>query len=78
MDWLSRRRCCSSHRNRPRRRQTRDLEHAFELAVSRYIGNLPFLWVAVGDLPGPDSDRGKIERNAIGLLSDISLLAPGR
>jgi hypothetical protein len=31
---------------------------------------MPFLWVGVGDEPGPDSLRGYIERNAIALLSN--------
>ena len=51
-------------------RATRDAEHPLEHAVSSYIGDLPFLWVDVGDTPGPASDRGTIERNAIGLLSE--------
>ncbi len=51
-------------------RPTRDAENPLEQAVSSYIGDLPFLWVDVGDTPGPASDRGAIERNAIGLLSE--------
>ena len=31
---------------------------------------MPFLWLAVGDGPGPDSLRGYIERNSIALLSN--------
>ena len=50
-------------------RQTRNTEYPLELAVSRYIRNLPLLWVEIGDPPGPDSHREAIERNAIGLLS---------
>ena len=30
---------------------------------------MPFLWLNVGDEPGPRSERGTIERNAIALLS---------
>ena len=37
--------------------------------VSRYIGQMPFLWLSVPDSPGPASSRGFIERNAIALLS---------
>ena len=40
-----------------------------EAAVSDYIGRMPFLWLDVGDAPGPNSKRGLIERNAIALLS---------
>jgi len=32
---------------------------------------MPFLWLGVDDAPGPDSDRGVIERGAIALLSEI-------
>ena len=38
--------------------------------MSVYIRAMPFLWVAVDDRPGPGSDRGVIERNSIGLLSN--------
>ena len=31
---------------------------------------MPFLWIAVDDVPGPESNRGFIERNAIALLSN--------
>ena len=31
---------------------------------------MPFLWLKVDDPPGPDSLRGYIERNAMGLLSN--------
>ena len=30
---------------------------------------MPFLWLDVGDEPGPRSERGTIERNAIALLN---------
>ena len=39
------------------------------MCVSRYIGDMPFLWLGVDDEPGPVSQRGLIERNAIALLS---------
>jgi len=45
-------------------------EHALEVAVSAYIRTMPFLWLAVDDVPGPQSERGLIERNAIALLSN--------
>lgn len=44
-------------------------ELQMEIAVSDFIGCMPFLWVDVSDEAGPTSDRGVIERNAIGLLS---------
>jgi hypothetical protein len=45
-------------------------EAPVEQAVSAYLGTLPFLWVSADDEPSPDSLRGVIERNAIGLLSN--------
>lgn len=51
-------------------RELRLEEHELEQRVSEYIRNLPFLWVAVNDEPGPDSDRAYIERNAIALVSN--------
>jgi hypothetical protein len=44
-------------------------ESGLEASVSEYIGLMPFLWLDVGDSPGPNSKRGLIERNAIALLS---------
>ena len=32
---------------------------------------MPFLWLAIDDPAGPDSERGYIERNAIALLSNF-------
>lgn len=46
-------------------------ELELECAVSRVIGNMPFLWLSIGDEPGPDSLRGRIERNSIALLSNF-------
>lgn len=40
--------------------------------MSEVIRNMPFLWLAVDDEPGPASLRGKIERNAIALLSNFN------
>ena len=45
-------------------------EHPVEVAVSQYIGRMPFLWVAVPDMSGAGSDRSTIERGAISLLSN--------
>jgi hypothetical protein len=45
-------------------------EAPVEHTVSAYLGTLPFLWVSVDDESSPDSQRGFIERNAIGLLSN--------
>jgi hypothetical protein len=48
----------------------RKAEHPLEVAVSRYIGNMPFLWLGVNDEPSLRSDRGVIEIGAISLLSN--------
>lgn len=45
-------------------------EAPVEHRVSEYIGSMPFLWLDVGDEPGPRSLRGVVERNAIALLSN--------
>ena len=45
-----------------------ELEH--ERRVSTTIGQMPLLWLDVGDEPGPQSLRGFIERNSIALLSN--------
>ena len=47
----------------------REAEADLEARVSEYIGRMPFLWLDVNDPPGPKSNRGLIERNAIALLS---------
>lgn len=52
-------------------REIRDGEQPLERTVSEVIGEMPFLWLAIDDEPGPDSMRGYIERNAIALLSDF-------
>ena len=49
----------------------KDTEESLERLVSRYIGQMPFLWLDVPDEPGPNSRRGFIERNAIALLSSF-------
>ena len=48
----------------------REREQPLERWVSTVIGRMPFLWLAVGDAPGPGSVRGYIEKNAIALLSN--------
>lgn len=55
-------------------RAVRLAEHGHEVAVSGCIGRMPMLWLAVPDPPGPDSDRGRIEANAIALLSSVHQL----
>jgi hypothetical protein len=52
------------------RAHVKESEQALEAQVSRHIGRMPFLFVAVEDAAGPSSDRGVIERNAIALLSN--------
>lgn len=47
-----------------------DGEQSLEQTVSHHIGNMPFLWLDVADLPDPNSLRRKIERNSIALLSN--------
>jgi hypothetical protein len=51
-------------------RLVRDAEVAHEKKVSAHIGSMRILWVDVPDEAGPQSVRGYIERNAIGLLSN--------
>ncbi len=48
----------------------RKSELPLEKLVSSFIGKMPFLWLAIADGAGPDSVRGYVERNAIGLLSN--------
>jgi hypothetical protein len=47
-------------------------ENPLEIAVSQYIGSMPFLWLKIDDKSGPTSDRGVIERNSIALLSNYA------
>ncbi len=51
-------------------KETREQEFEMEKRVSRYIRELPFLWLKVNDGPNPQSDRGYLERNSIALLSN--------
>lgn len=48
------------------------LEQPLEIEVSQIICNMPFLWLAVEDDPGPNSLRRKIENNSIALLSNLN------
>lgn len=47
-------------------------EAALEQAVSLYVGQMPFLFLAVNDEPGPHSHRAFIEKNSIALLSNYA------
>jgi hypothetical protein len=51
-------------------RDIRLAEVDLERRVSEVIGKMTFLWLAIEDEPGPESQRGYIERNSIALLSD--------
>ncbi|NLF00831.1 MAG: hypothetical protein GX601_07620 [Anaerolineales bacterium] len=46
-------------------------ERPLERAVSDHIRQMPFLWVSIGDAPGPHTRRGHIEQQAIALLSNF-------
>ena len=50
----------------------KESEAALEGLVSQYICQMPFLWLEVPDLPGPDNRRRLIEQSAIALLSSFS------
>ncbi len=50
----------------------RAAEIELERVVSQVICKMPFLWLSIGDEPGPESLRGKIERNSIALLSNFN------
>ncbi len=47
-------------------------ERSLECEVSKIIGEMPFLWLAIDDDAGPQSLRGYIERNSIALLSNYN------
>ena len=59
-------------------RAARVHEHPIERLVSEHIRSMPFLWLELDDELGPDSMRGYIERNTIGLLSNHKTLASYR
>ena len=52
------------------KREIRECEQPIEKVVSKVIGDMPFLWLDVGDEPGPSSERSYIESNSIALLSN--------
>lgn len=52
------------------KKEIREKEYDLEKKVSRHIRSMPFLWLEVDDIPGPESMRGYIERNTIALLSN--------
>ncbi len=54
------------------RKTVKESEANIEALVSEYVGQMPFLWLNVDDAPGPNANRGLIERNAIALLSGYS------
>ena len=58
------------------RRDLRERETGLERRVSRVIGEMPLLWLAIDDPPGPASLRGYVERNAIALLAGRDGAAP--
>lgn len=57
------------------REQVLNAERSLETMVSEKICRMPFLWLSVDDVAGPQSHRGLIERNAIALLSNHGKLA---
>ena len=54
-------------------REVRATEREHEERVTRYLADLLVTYVPVLDDPGPNSMRGFVERNAIGMLSDRRL-----
>jgi hypothetical protein len=54
------------------RSEIKQHEHGLEREVSRVIGEFSFLWIAIDDEAGPDSLRGRIEKNSIALLSNFN------
>lgn len=53
-------------------KSVREKEQPLEQIVSHIIGEMPFLWLSINDEPGPESQRGYIERNSIALLSNAN------
>lgn len=47
-------------------------EQPLEIEVSRYIGQMPVLWLNVDDEPSKESHRAFLERNSIALLSNFN------
>ena len=60
------------------RAAVKEAEVDLERSVSAYIGEMPFLWLNVPDAPSAASARGRIERNAIALLSHARAPAADR
>lgn len=56
-------------RNDSASKQIREAERPLEILVSQRLGKMTLVFLPVEDAPGPDSDRGFIERNSIALLS---------
>ena len=56
----------------------REREQALERTVSTVIGEMPFLWLAIGDEAGSASLRGYIKRNSVALLGNEPLDPPSR
>lgn len=54
----------------------RKTQKNLEKEVSKYIGAMSILWLAIEDKAGPDSDRAYIECNLIGLLGMSGPLDP--
>lgn len=63
--------CLTWGKGKTVKKEVRIAEHALEYEVSQIIGNMPFLWLSIGDAPGSGS-RGHIERNSIALLSNYN------
>lgn len=63
--------CPSWDDDKPTDPLVKQQELQLEMAVSRIIGAMPFLWLDIGDEPGPESLRRSIERNSIALLSNF-------
>lgn len=49
----------------------RKQEQPIETVVCKHLGNMPFLWIGINADPGPNCQRGILERNCIGLLSNF-------
>ena len=60
------------------RTAVKDAEADLERRVSTHIGRMPLLWLNIPDAPSPQSARGRIERNAIALLSHAHTPAADR
>jgi DNA invertase Pin-like site-specific DNA recombinase len=48
----------------------RDAEQYLEIIVSEVIGQMPFLWLGIGEIDGGHNTRDYLERHAIALLSN--------